>query len=319
MASTRLPYLNQYFITQLSVVGGINDSQTTGIVLQSVSGLDITKPGVALINYSNPLSTSICEWVTYTSINGSNELQGVVRGAEGFSARAHDNTVSVAFPISESHINILNAMFDSTGLDLAEIATPASPDSGRRKIYFKSDGKLYKLNSLGVEVEVGAATGVTTRFVNANTGDFNAGASGTPVLASASAGNAYGWLMDAGATEDIWAVMTLPADYAGGTVTPKLIWEMESATSGNVVWQVQVAEIRDNTAIGTIANLLNHQQTVAVPGVADTVEVTSFNTFTPTAGDLIRVRILRLGGDGSDTATGDAVIFGIKFEYTSTI
>lgn len=162
MASTPLKYLNQYILTALNVGGGIDNSQTTGIVLQAVTGLDITKAGVALLTYADPINTSTAEWITYTSINGSNELQGVVRGAEGFSAKAHLNQAVVAFPLSESHINDLNAMFDSTGADFAQIATPASPSSGRNKAYFKSDDKLYKLTSAGVESEVGSSS-LTTK------------------------------------------------------------------------------------------------------------------------------------------------------------
>lgn len=175
MASTKLYYANQYFTTTLSVVGGINDSQTTGIVLSGVSGLDISKPGIALIGYASPLDTSAAEWITYTSINGSNELQGVTRGTEGFSAKAFSNGAAIAFPVSESHINNLNAMFNTTGVDIAQISTPASPDSGRNKIYFKSDGELYKLNSSGTETSLstGGSDGWTT-------------ASGTWTYASAS-------------------------------------------------------------------------------------------------------------------------------------
>lgn len=159
MATTPLLYLNQYFSTFLNVGGGIDNSQTTGIVVQSVSGLDITKPGIACITYSNPIDTAVAEWVKYTSINGSNELQGVTRGAEGFSAKAHSNQAVIVFPLSESHINNLNAMFDTTGLDIAQIATPANPSSGRNKIYFKSDDKAYTLTSAGVEAEVGSGGG----------------------------------------------------------------------------------------------------------------------------------------------------------------
>lgn len=154
MATTPLKYLNQYFTTILNVGGGLDNSQTTGIVIQSVSGLDITKPGVACLTYSDPINTSTAEWITYTSINGSNELQGVVRGTEGFSAKTHLNGAVVAFPLSESHINDINAMFDSTGLDIAQITTPANPDSGRNKLYFKSDDKAYTLTSAGVETTV---------------------------------------------------------------------------------------------------------------------------------------------------------------------
>lgn len=169
MATTPLLYLNQYFTTFLNVGGGIDNSQTTGIVVQSVSGLDITKPGIACITYSIPIDTAVAEWVKYTSINGSNELQGVTRGGEGFSAKAHANQAVVAFPLSESHINNLNAMFDTTGLDIAQISTPASPSSGRNKIYFKSDEKAYTLTSAGVEAQVGSNSASTETFIIAGT------------------------------------------------------------------------------------------------------------------------------------------------------
>lgn len=111
-------FLNQYFTTVLNVGGGIDASQTTGIIVSDVSGIDTTKPGVALINYADPLNTTLAEWVTYTSINGSKELVGVTRGAEGFSAKTHDNSVAIAFPISESHINPL-----VTALSIGGVAT----------------------------------------------------------------------------------------------------------------------------------------------------------------------------------------------------
>jgi len=61
-------------------------------------------------------------------------------------------------------INILGAMI------CTQIATPSNPSSGANKLYFKSDGKLYKLNSSGTETEVGAGTVVTVSatFTNAS-------------------------------------------------------------------------------------------------------------------------------------------------------
>lgn len=161
MSSVPLKYLNQYVTTTLSVIGGIDASQTTGIVIQSPSGLETTKPGIALLSYASPLVIADAEWITYTSIDGSNELQGVTRGAEGGSGKVHINGVTIAFPISESHINNLNAMFDTTGLDVAQIATPANPSSSRNKLYFKSDGKLYKLSSAGVETAIEPSSSYT--------------------------------------------------------------------------------------------------------------------------------------------------------------
>lgn len=115
---TTLKYVPQYFLTELNVGGGIDDSQTTGIVLQSVSGVDISKPGQICVTYSDPIDTSVAEWIDYTSINGSNELVGVTRGAEGFSAHSHLQNATVAFAISASHINDIVDRVNGTNGDL---------------------------------------------------------------------------------------------------------------------------------------------------------------------------------------------------------
>jgi len=47
----------------------------------------------------------------------------------------------------------------SDALQVAEIATPTTPASGFTKIYPKTDNKLYYLNDLGTETEVGAGSG----------------------------------------------------------------------------------------------------------------------------------------------------------------
>jgi hypothetical protein len=115
-----LYYGPSYFTTSLNVGGGINDTQTTGIVIQSVSGLDITKPGILCISYADPIDTSVAEWITFTSINGSNELQGVTRGQEGYAAKTHLNGATIVFPISKSHINNINIILaEITGSDTA--------------------------------------------------------------------------------------------------------------------------------------------------------------------------------------------------------
>jgi len=57
-------------------------------------------------------------------------------------------------------INVLGAMI------CTQITTPANPSSGTNKLYFKSDSKLYKLDSAGTEEQVGAAATRGT-FTNA--------------------------------------------------------------------------------------------------------------------------------------------------------
>ncbi len=104
-------YAHQYITTNLSKVGGLNDSETEDIVLSSTDGIDTSKPGIALLSYQNPLDILKAEWITYTSISIDKELQGVQRGQEGSSPKNHDNGCAIAFPISKSHINNLNDAF----------------------------------------------------------------------------------------------------------------------------------------------------------------------------------------------------------------
>lgn len=121
--ATNAYFLNQYISTTLASVGGIDASQTTGIILASITNIDTTKPGIACLSYTNPLSTATAEWVTYTSIDfGTKELQGVTRGQEGYAAKPHSNGVTVAFPLSESHINNLNTalMISGSATNLTE-------------------------------------------------------------------------------------------------------------------------------------------------------------------------------------------------------
>jgi len=104
-----LYYAAQFASTTLSVAGGIDDSQTTGIILADIpTTVDADKPGIVCLNWADPLSTDTAEYISYTSIDGSKELQGVTRGAEDFSAKAHNNGVSVVWVVSKNHINNLN-------------------------------------------------------------------------------------------------------------------------------------------------------------------------------------------------------------------
>jgi hypothetical protein len=55
------------------------------------------------------------------------------------------------------------------GILLPIISTPSNPPSGKKSLYFKSDGLLYMLNSSGVEVQVGggASSDTTNQFTYA--------------------------------------------------------------------------------------------------------------------------------------------------------
>lgn len=103
-----LYYIPQYKTTTLATVGGIDNSTTSGIKLQSVDGIDISKPGIVCLSYANPLNIDNAEYVSYTSIDGTNVLVGATRGAEDITAKEHAFGVTCGYVVSKSHINLIN-------------------------------------------------------------------------------------------------------------------------------------------------------------------------------------------------------------------
>ena len=57
-------------------------------------------------------------------------------------------------------------------ITFAQVATPANPTANNDKLYFKSDDKLYKLTSGGVETEIGSGgtVNITTSTLTNITG-----------------------------------------------------------------------------------------------------------------------------------------------------
>jgi len=175
-----MKYLQQFVTTFLNVGGGIDASQTTGIVLQSLNNVDATKPSVACITWSDPLSTSVAEWVTYDSINSTtNELQGVTRGAEGYSAKTHLNQAVVAFPLSKAHVNELNAILTAgstpmtTTLDEDDMASnSATALATQQSIKAYVDSGTVTMTNKRVTPRSNTATSHATPTINTDTTDI---------------------------------------------------------------------------------------------------------------------------------------------------
>lgn len=63
---------------------------------------------------------------------------------------------------SPEFVNLLLTGYE----ELTEITTPSNPPANHYKVYFKNDGKLYKLDSAGNEVEVGGSSGANITLSN---------------------------------------------------------------------------------------------------------------------------------------------------------
>lgn len=291
---SQLLYLNQYFTTTLNVGGGIDDTQTTGIIVSDVSGIDTTKPGIALINYASPLVTSTCEWVEYTSINGSKELVGVTRGAEGFSAKTHSNGVSVAFPLSESHVNRIAEKLNGNDTIDADL------DLGT-----------------GYNIQVNGADPVRTIVIPAGSISPTT-TSGCAAAVTVEAGTNdvdYKVLdFDQTTSENAWFLFSMPGSWDAGTITASFIWTAASG-SGTVTWALKGRAYADDDAIdqayGTAQSVTD--TLIATGDVHITAETSAITIGgTPAAGQLVQFKVTR---DTADTLSGDARLIAVRIKY----
>ncbi len=213
-----LNYVPQYRTTTLSAAGGLDSSQTTGIVLASIpADVDITKAGIVCITYADPINTSTAEWITYTSISGGNELQGVTRGQEGYSAKAHLNGATIAWPLSKSHINDLNKLLDGTtaapALNRPRVTTSIDDTSGNEVIKTPATGSAVN------EITVTNAATNDNPTISATGGDTNIGINikpkGSGVVATDGPEN---YAADAGASDTYAITVEGITAYATGQV-----------------------------------------------------------------------------------------------------
>lgn len=133
-----------------------------------------------------------------------------------------------------------------------------------------------------------------------------------------------GLAYDAAADEaGFWAFRAI--NYASGNVTVDLEWYADTASSGDVVWAVQLAAITPNTDTQDVeTKALATANTVTDTHLGTTGQrlhratVTVSNLDSLTADDDLWIRISRDADNAADTMTGDAVLVGATVSYLST-
>lgn len=117
----------------------------------------------------------------------------------------------------------------------------------------------------------------------------------------------------------------LPRHYAGGGLTVSLVFAMDTATTGDVVWTAAIERIgtsQDLDADGFAA--AQSSGAVAVAGTAG-VPVVATIAFTDGAqmdslavGEAFRIRVVRDADNGDDDASGDAHLVVLELRETAS-
>lgn len=122
-------------------------------------------------------------------------------------------------------------------------------------------------------------------------------------------------LCDDTANEDgAWATDLSP--YASGSLSADVYFSMTSATSGNVVDQIQVYCATDTVKVDNVTWANPNSSTIAVPGTAGNLKLATISLSTLGGscvdGSVLMVRFARIGGSSSDTASGDEQVRKVR-------
>lgn len=110
----------------------------------------------------------------------------------------------------------------------------------------------------------------------------------------------------------------LSADYATGSVSVRVDWVAATATTGAVVWGIEVERDtpggQDIDADGFAAQQTATSTTSGTSGIVTrtTITLTQAQADSWTAGDAYRMRVQRVAANGSDTLVGDAQVLRVS-------
>lgn len=195
-----MPVNTEKFIKVASNTGwqldasGISDASVTSFGLVSATSIPTDTAVILTVDRVDSSGNQTpAKMERIVGVMSGTTVTSCVRGLEG-TAQAHSAGAVVEIVISKSNINKLmegilaehnadgtHGAITATSLATAgaitatEIATPSTPASGKNKLYFKSDAKLYKLDDAGSESEVGGVDPVTDTVASSATPSINVG------------------------------------------------------------------------------------------------------------------------------------------------
>lgn len=286
----------QNFSTTLNVGGGIDSSQTSGIVLTSVTGLP-TDGGMLCFDWAATLDTAVAEYIEYTGISG-NTLTGVTRGQEGVSAKAHSNGAVIAGVVSRAHIKRLrdkvvgSDVFDND-ISLATDKNLQVNSADPKRAFYVPASAMFPSTTAGC---------AALTQVESSTNDVN-----IKVLDFDGAGTSK---------ESAEFGIQSPTYWDASTVTAQFIW-YATAGSGTVNWELQGVAFSDDDALDAAYGTLQEvTDTLLATGDVHITAETSAITIagTPAAGDWINFRVNR--DPANDTNTSDARLMGVRIRFT---
>jgi hypothetical protein len=270
--------------------------------------------GGSPISY-NTLATLNASGQSFTFVSDGTATGWTLRGVDTHTHAAADitsGTLDVArLPVGTGSTNVLApTIVDAKG----DLIVASAADTVARLAVGGTNGHVLTVDSaetLGLKYAALPAGGTKTYAVFTAT-DTQPTASAFMTLDTRNSISVID--ADDASTESAVFVGILPeAASLGSGLIVSLRWMATTATSGNVRWSV--AWEKSNTNLGSDSYDSATASTATTNGTSGIVTVTNITCTTIdslAAGDLFRLRVQRIGGDGADTMTGDAELVAVE-------
>lgn len=227
-------------ITVTGTVDG-RDVSTDGSVIDAITTNGVTALTSAEVDQLENINATTISSATWGFLGGINQA---LSSTSSPTFNSITGTLSTAAQTNITSLGTLTALSVDAPLNLLQQTTPANPAASRNKLYFKSDDKLYRLTSAGVETEVGSGgtsfddsifeiydDGDITKLINFEASGITPGQTRTITMADANIDLAE--ISDATALNNAGTIVKRDGsgDFAAGTITAALTGNASTATA----------------------------------------------------------------------------------------
>ncbi len=162
----------------------------------------------------------------------------------------------------------------------------------------------------------GTARPTKTLWFDAN--DFSVVA-GSAAMGTVGAGSARGYAFDAAADEAVTLNFRVPDNWVAGSDVTAYIYWCANAVAGDCVWDLITVPLAESEAMAGAGN--TDSVTDTTDGTANDLNITAAVTISAStewaAGDLVVLKVNRNADDAADTLAADAVLLGVRIDYTA--
>jgi hypothetical protein len=249
----------------ITVTGNVDgrDVSADGSVIDAITANGVTALTSSEVDQLENINATTISSTTWGHLGG---IDQALSSTSSPTFNSVTGTLSTAAQPNITSLGTLTALSVDAPLNLLQQTTPANPAASRNKLYFKSDDKLYRLTSAGVETEVGSGgtsfddsifeiydDGDNTKLINFEAAGITPGQTRTITMADANIDLAE--ISDATASNNAGTIVKRDGsgDFSAGTITANLTGNA-SGTAANVTGLVAIANGgTNNSSLGVTA------------------------------------------------------------------